>query len=150
MTFANTLGSSSAQLFAPAKRNSALDDNMVPMINIVFLLIIFFMIAGQIKTIETADISLPTSSQPDSATPAKLTIRLNAHRQLFLNDADVEKQALAAALTEYSASTDLKDLSINLVFDQSLNASDVEAVLLPLRSLGVEKISLLTEAKAAI
>ena len=45
----------------PSRPKRQLDDSMVPAINIVFLLLIFFMIAGHIEA-RNADLQIPASS----------------------------------------------------------------------------------------
>jgi len=140
----------SSNAFEQDKRNAALDDNMVPMINIVFLLIIFFMIAGQIKTIDTGELSLPNSTQETPATPATFTIRLDANKQLTVNEESVSIDVLASVLADSaSPRSELTESTINLIFDTSLTAADIEAVLQPLRGVGIKKINLLTEKKTA-
>ena len=140
----------SSNAFEQEKRNAALDDNMVPMINIVFLLIIFFMIAGQIKTIDTGELSLPNSTQETPATPATFTIRLDANKQLTVNQESVSIDVLASVLADSaSPRSELTESTINLIFDTSLTAADIETVLQPLRGVGIKKINLLTEKKTA-
>lgn len=39
------------------------DDGLIPMINIVFLLLVFFMVAGAVKPVEPLDIEPPESAQ---------------------------------------------------------------------------------------
>ncbi len=39
------------------------DDGLIPMINIVFLLLVFFMVAGAVKSVEPLDIEPPESAQ---------------------------------------------------------------------------------------
>ncbi len=55
------------------RRRPASDDNLIPLINIVFLLLIFFMVAGQMQRPMAADIRLPDI---DSQQPAQGDIQL--------------------------------------------------------------------------
>ena len=49
------------ELIRSKKPNSNSDDNLIPLINIVFLLLIFFMVAGQMQKPLATDITLPVS-----------------------------------------------------------------------------------------
>lgn len=46
-----------------SKRTMASDDGLIPMINIVFLLLVFFMVAGAIRPVEPLDITPPESAR---------------------------------------------------------------------------------------
>ena len=62
------------QILNPKNNQQPTDDNMVPLINIVFLLLIFFMVAGQIKAQPDSAIKLPESKALDAA--QGITVRL--------------------------------------------------------------------------
>ena len=66
------------------RRRAASDDNLIPLINIVFLLLIFFMVAGQMQRPMAADIRLPDI---DSQQPAQgdIQLELTADGGLWLN-----------------------------------------------------------------
>lgn len=62
-----------------------LDESMVPAINIVFLLLIFFMVAGQIKATK-ADLTLPDSISDQAPSTVHLLIEITADGQYHLNN----------------------------------------------------------------
>ena len=61
------------------------DDNMIPLINIVFLLLIFFMVAGQIKAQPDQAITLPSTAQLEKAQAQTLRLEMFADGQLAFN-----------------------------------------------------------------
>ncbi len=61
------------------------DDNMIPLINIVFLLLIFFMVAGQIKAQPDQAITLPSTAQLETAQVQALRLEVFADGQLRFN-----------------------------------------------------------------
>lgn len=54
------------------------DDNLIPLINIVFLLLIFFMVAGQIAPQQDMTIDPPESASEKALEPAELELSLTA------------------------------------------------------------------------
>ena len=58
---------------------------MIPLINIVFLLLIFFMVAGQIKAQPDQAITLPSTAQLEMAQAQTLRLEMFADGQLSFN-----------------------------------------------------------------
>lgn len=58
---------------------------MIPLINIVFLLLIFFMVAGQIKAQPDQAITLPSTAQLETAQAQSLRLEMFADGQLRFN-----------------------------------------------------------------
>jgi len=139
-------------LSARASRQQS-DDGLIPLINIVFLLLIFFMIAGQIRPQEQQDIVPPTSaSQKPIATPQWL-LEMDAQGQLRINGEAVPLAELGNYFSRagYSAantteSTEWPQLALKL--DQALTAKDLDAVLNPLREQGVPGVTLYSRPEA--
>ena len=69
--------------------------NMSSMTDIVFLLLIFFMIASTLVSAEAIDLLLPKAST--STSPAKnVSVRVNKKQQYFVNNRQVSKNKLEA------------------------------------------------------
>ncbi|MGK0445554.1 MAG: biopolymer transport protein ExbD [Bermanella sp.] len=71
------------------------DDNMIPLINIVFLLLIFFMVAGQIKAQPDQAIALPTTKQLQAAQAQALRLELFSDGQLRFNGEAIDVAQLS-------------------------------------------------------
>ncbi len=119
-------------------RNS--DDDMIPMINIVFLLLIFFMIAGQI-TPRSDDMSLPSSISEAELAESEIEITVAADGVLQLNGEAVQGE-LSESLNRLK--TDEKTVVICRVHS-SLPASTLDPVLRAVRALGVSRLQIATE-----
>lgn len=52
-----------------ARQPSSIQANLTPMIDVIFLLIVFFVLVSQIVDIETVDLTLPRPADPASITP---------------------------------------------------------------------------------
>mgnify|MGYP003637452940 FL=1 len=123
-------------LHAPPRPRKSIDDQLVPLINIVFLLLIFFMVAGQI-TQRDALIEPPESlsRKPAPATPALLVLERDG--ALSIDGHSIEPRALAAALGAYRA-----DGGVTLAADRDVLASDLAPVLIAVRGAGFETVTL--------
>ncbi|MEE2733171.1 MAG: biopolymer transporter ExbD [Pseudomonadota bacterium] len=139
----------------PSRRSTSLDDRLIPLINIVFLLLIFFLIAGQVTQQQNTRIQAPESvAEPTLRNPQWL-LEVDASRQLRLNGESVELADLSARLMATAGSsqqalssapsapaTPTRKLALKL--DRSLRAGDMDEVLQAVRSAGALAVTLLT------
>lgn len=129
----------------PQQRRSSSDDNMIPLINIVFLLLIFFMVAGQIQKRPNASIDVPTMNHLE--TPANLQhfVEINANGILSMDENTITPSQLANALLNLSAISPTTPIDLTLVIDQRVTARQLEDVLSELRPLKNIVLSILVE-----
>ena len=125
-------------LYKPRCSNS--DSNMIPMINIVFLLLIFFMIAGQIKPITQPDIEIPVADIDKSLQISPLRVEMNNSNQLIMNGEVIQLETLQNQLSKYTGD----EPEITLIADRRVLAADLNKVLELFRQHGRAKITLLT------
>jgi biopolymer transport protein ExbD len=117
--------------FSPARRRPP-RENIVPMINVVFLLLIFFLMTAQITPPVPFDVTLPGST--GDGAPERDVLHLSAGGALHFNGADGD-----AAL----AAVNPGPLSIRA--DRAMQAAELARLLPRLAARGVTEISLLTE-----
>lgn len=117
-----------------------LDDNLVPAINIVFLLLIFFMVAGQISK-QYGGVVLPVSSSESALQSPKVVIRIEAENRIFLDDVLLQGDLLGA-LRELSLAP---DTPVICFAERSLKADVLDQLLESARTLGLENLTLATE-----
>ena len=119
------------------------DDGLLPLVNIIFLLLIFFMIAGVIeKRIVKDDIELPAADLDRFENKEITKIFINKSNIFFINDeiADINK-----------ISTYLKSNKVNevvIVADKSLYVNDVNILLTKLHENNIKNIKLLSNRNA--
>ena len=119
------------------------DDGLLPLVNIIFLLLIFFMIAGVIeKRIIKDDIELPAAELNRFENKEITKIFINKSNIFFINDeiADINK-----------ISTYLKSNKINevvVIADKSLYINDVNILLTKLHENNIKNIKLLSNRNA--
>ena len=125
----------------PVRRSPNPDDNLIPLINIVFLLLIFFMIAGQIDQFSGNEIVPPTSGSDTPIPVAPVVIELLAEGQLRMKGDYLTPESLA---TELPRLGELSGLQISIRADAQARARDLDALLMVLREQHIQRVSLVT------
>ncbi len=123
------------------KRAQSDDERVLPLINVVFLLLIFFMLAGQLASADPFRIEPPQSRSEGSDAAAELTVLVGADGRLALDGQELTAQALQAAVAERLAAEPAT--SLRLKADGAAEATQVVAVMERLRAAGVERLRLL-------
>jgi len=131
------------------------DDHLVPLINIIFLMLIFFMIAARFAPLEPLDVAPPRSSQAPPGSMADRTILLAADGRVAVGERIVEPAALAATLRDWSAAdgwrtgagpVGLAAAPVTLKADADVHAEQLRMLLARLREAGIERVRLVTAA----
>jgi biopolymer transport protein ExbD len=128
---------------ATARRHNNPDDRLIPLINIVFLMLIFFMVAGHITRQRTpGDVTLPASTQINPAEQYQRVLAVNAKGELTLDAQSVSAEELATALQPQLAAD--PELVVQLALDRDLQAQTLTPLLKQLRELGLQKVTLIS------
>jgi|TARA_Y100000994_G_C15677473_1_gene436391 biopolymer transport protein ExbD len=80
--------------------------NMTSMIDIVFLLIIFFMIVSQISETNKEQIELPALSAELEQQSAKMTVNINADSEVIVSGESIGTNQLQAMVSQELAAVD--------------------------------------------
>ena len=115
-------------------------DNLLPLVNIIFLLLIFFMMAGVIeKTKKLNDINLATVTIEEYQENDQPVLFINKNGQLILDDTPVTLENLKNNLESVS---DEKKLLI--AADGDLISQKLNEVLTELHDSKISKVTLIT------
>ncbi|MBJ41067.1 MAG: hypothetical protein CMD84_02155 [Gammaproteobacteria bacterium] len=115
------------------------DDNLLPLVNIIFLLLIFFMIAGVIqKQKELYDVQLASATIDEYVEKEMHTLFIDNDRSLILNDKAVPSSNLS---TELKKLGEKKNLIV--AADSKLLTEDLNKILLILSKNKIENITLM-------
>lgn len=125
-------------------RRPSSDDNLIPMINVVFLLLIFFMVASRIEAPANAQLQPPNAHTDVVLPEAPLVLELDRDGRLSSNASLISLEQLADQLANQGPG-----LALTLRADKSLTAADLEPVLTVLRKAGLAKVTLVTRRDAA-
>jgi biopolymer transport protein ExbD len=115
------------------------EDNLLPLVNIIFLLLIFFMLAGVIvKQKELHNVDLASATIEEYIEKDKNTLFINADGSLTLNDESIGKSLLKEKLIL------LKTDNILIAADGSLDSSSLNKILLILSDSEIKNVTLLS------
>ena len=126
----------------PRGGNKNDDERVLPLINMVFLLLIFFMLAGRL-TAEQMNIEPPLSTSQDESSPQAVTLSMDAQGNLFLNAEMVPQGNLPLALARHP-DVGTMDSPLVLRASAAAEATKVVAVMSRLRDAGIDQLQLLT------
>ena len=122
--------------FGKPPQRSTQYENFVPMINIVFLLLIFFMISAQIAPKDPFEV-LPPKSNSKVQPPERDTLFIARDATLYYKDAYNESAWIALGARNTNTPLLLKA-------DTSLPASKLVNLIARLKSIGITQVHLIT------
>ncbi|BEH12827.1 MULTISPECIES: ExbD/TolR family protein [Marinobacter] len=117
------------------------EDALLPLINLVFLLLMFFIVAGQLT--EDPLPELPGSSQLKEERAPEADLMVKADGSWTVGGETVSRDRLLASLPEPE-----DQASLRIAADQSLTMADLEDLLGVLEAGGYTDVLLLTEPGA--
>ena len=119
------------------------DDGLLPLVNIIFLLLIFFMIVGVIeKSILKDNLDLPSVELDRFQNKEVIKIYYDKDKELFIDDKKINLNDISTFLKASDAA------NIVLIADKSLLVSDINKVLLVLQNNKINNIRLLSSLNA--
>ena len=118
------------------------EDSVLPLINVVFLLLIFFMLTGKLAASDPFEVAPPESASEGPSGAREMIILVGVDGRLALDGSIVDEAALSEAVAEHLSEPAL--VRIQLKADASAEATRVVAVMELLRDVGVEQLQLLT------
>ena len=119
------------------------DDGLLPLVNIIFLLLIFFMIVGVIeKSILKDNLDLPNVELDRFQNKEVTKIYYDINKELFIDDKKISINDISKLLKSSDTA------NIVLIADKSLLVSDINKVLLVLQNNEINNIRLLSSLNA--
>jgi biopolymer transport protein ExbD len=134
-------------LDAPKKRRSQinLDQQLIPLLNIMLLLLIFFMTSNPLSPWRFLEISLPKTSAQNSSNNSPITLTLDAAGEIWIEKDKVAFEDITAILQVLWSHRPKSILQIQA--DKNAKAERLSALLVLLQALGKKDIQLLIEQK---
>ena len=119
------------------------DDGLLPLVNIIFLLLIFFMIVGVIeKNILKDNLELPKVTLDKFENKDITKIFYDENKNIYLNDTPIDMNELRKKIK----TLEVKD--VVLIADKSLLVTDINTILFELKQNQINNIKLLSSLNA--
>jgi biopolymer transport protein ExbD len=112
--------------------------SLAPMIDVVFLLLIFFMVSTTFVVRPGLDLSLPQSDHKVETAPDRWVVSIDPEGSIYLNRETISRDALLERLSE-----DPKPVSLRA--DRTVPHGLVVEVLNTVKEAGVESVNVSTE-----
>ena len=117
--------------------------SLTPLIDVVFLLLVFFMLTSSMVKIKTIDLDLPDSNSADQLPDKPINISLNKDLKLYLDDLEISREALKQKVTNLTEAN--TDQNILLSVDSTVPSQEMITVMDIIRNSGGTKLSIATE-----
>lgn len=126
--------------FMPARRGRAVMINITSLIDVMFLLLIFFMVTSTFKNQPAIDLALPRSTTAEETLLTTAIIYLTREGQLFLDNAVIDREELAVRLRRQQAATG--EDQIVLRADEQAEHGAVVSLIDLIKESGYRRVSL--------
>lgn len=129
-----------------ARRNGIQPNvDMTPMIDIVFQLILFFLVSTTFAIVPSIKLNLPTSHTSEGSAVKGITIYAQEDESLFFNDEPVSLDSLGLYLSSYdTGDVDKKDFPVTLQADSNVTHGTIVKLLDIARENGYSIVNLRT------
>jgi biopolymer transport protein ExbD len=117
--------------------------SMIPLINVVFLLLIYFLIVGTIEKFELINVDVPSAESGEAIEDGELTILLGRYDEIVIDDDLVDISQFEALVREKIQPN--KNMVITLKADARLQATKLIAVINKIKAAGGINLSVVTE-----
>ena len=123
-------------------RTQSVSFNVTSLVDIVFLLIIFFLVASHVArsdAVEPVDLPLASKLDLDSEAPNRIVLTVLADRPMHMAGRQIEISDLESAILAASQDKS-KPLEVWMRADRTATYAEVEPVLLACAKFGVTKV----------
>lgn len=118
-------------------------ETLVPLINVVFLLLIFFLLAGTMQPSENIAVALPEGVLNDREKDVPTTLTVEADGFIWLGDRVMDAKLSGVMMEKHLKDTNTKRVAIKA--DANAPADAVLELMEGLREAGVEQVTIMTE-----
>lgn len=118
------------------------ETHLIPLINIVFLLLIFFMLTAKLTQPEPFEVKPPASASTNLVELQEFIVLVGADGRLAVGDQAVDEEGLRKSISAYLS--EQRETKVKLKADAQVDAERLLTVMEVLRQAGVERLVLLT------
>ena len=122
--------------------------NLVPLINIVFLLLIFFMLSGTLTKKDFFEVSPPESITGASAEAPELVILISKDNKIALDNKPIKVNELETILSKELENRNIEEVLIKV--DGNAKSGILSQVIKNIRNAGIKRAAIVTQSKDKI
>jgi len=126
----------------PRHKQSGRDPSMLPMINVVLLLLTFFLVAGSNEKFAVVHVELPVAKNGKMLTDGQVVVVLGPQREILINDEFVAPSVFLATMKEQLEGDPNKIITLRA--DERLPATFMIYIMNQIKAAGGTNISLIT------
>ena len=118
--------------------------NLIPLVNIIFLLLTFFMVAGTIEKVDPFALNLPEAAKKGAGKPQRISvIYMHKDGRIAVNDDLVSRKDFQTILNTLLLENKSKELVIKS--DAEVKSADLIWVMRSIESVGGSNVSIVTK-----
>ncbi len=121
--------------------------DLVPMIDVVFQLILFFLVSTTFAVLPGIGLELPGSATAEGSRTNGVTITVSRAGAVYVNNAEVPIDGLEAALEALAVSAPRETVPVSLEADEEVTNGMIVRILDSLRRTGFTGVNLRTDPK---
>lgn len=125
------------------KKNKNVEINIAPLIDIVFLLLIFFMLATEFSDFKTIDMTTPIVRELDIKNDEPLLVELSSEGQIKINKILINYSNLEKQIKNFKKNQ--SDPQVMILTPEETEINILIKVMDAIRISGVDNIALITE-----
>jgi biopolymer transport protein ExbD len=126
--------------FRPSKKGRGLIINVTSLIDVMFLLLIFFMVSSTFKNQPAINLVLPRSATASETVDTPAILFLTAEGEVYLNDTLIDKETLAVRLKDMREESGEDRMVLRA--DESAAHGDVVELIDTIKQSGFTRVSL--------
>jgi len=126
----------------PRNKQGMREPGLIPMINVVLLLLVFFLVAGSIEKFEVLHVDLPIAKNGKMLEDGQVVVVLGSQKEILVNDEFIAPNGFSDAMKAQLKED--KNRIISLRADERLPATFMISVMNQIKSAGGTNISLVT------
>ena len=130
------------------RKKRSVNVDLTPMIDVVFQLILFFLVSTTFAILPAININLPESSTAQGADIAGITITVQSNGKMWFNDEQVSFRTLGEKLANYDTEGRKKEeYPVTLEADENVTNGSIVKIFDVLRGEGFVSVNLRTSDK---
>lgn len=122
--------------------------DLSPMLDVIFQLILFFLVSTTFNLLPAINVNLPKSSTSSGAESSGITISVEENGALWFNDEKVSEKELATLLSKFDTKEiERKNFPVLISADENVKNGKIVALFDIIRMSGFASVSLRTSGK---